>query len=89
MKVLHAPDYRAGNPYQRLLADAVEARTDIRVDFLSGYPRLLPLARGVRRHGADVLHLHWPEAYAGNAPRRWLSSRSACGCRRCDGTRPR
>lgn len=71
MKVLHAPDYRAGNPYQRLLANAVEARSDIRVDFLSGYPRLLPLARGVRRHGADVLHLHWPEAYAGNAPRRW------------------
>lgn len=62
MKVLFAPDWRNGVPYQRLLADALE-RAGATVDFLQGYKRVLPLARLLALRNCDVLHLHWPEAY--------------------------
>lgn len=62
MKVLFAPDWRAGNPYQDLLAQALQ-RQAIPVEFLQNYKRMLPLARSVRQSSADVFHLHWPEAY--------------------------
>ncbi len=66
--VCFAPDYRQGNPYQSLLASALE-ELDTKVQFLSDYYRLLPLARGVARTGSSLLHLHWPEAYFPQA--RW------------------
>ena len=62
MEVVFAPDWREGVPYQRLLAEALE-RLGVRVQFLSGYKRVLPLARAMREQHADILHLHWPEAY--------------------------
>ena len=62
MDVVFAPDWREGVPYQRLLAEALE-RLGVRVRFLSGYKRILPLARAMREQKADILHLHWPEAY--------------------------
>jgi glycosyltransferase involved in cell wall biosynthesis len=66
MKVLFAPDWRDGVPYQRLLAEAL-AEHGIEVDFLRNYRRILPLTRLLadrRRAGrVDLLHLHWPEAY--------------------------
>lgn len=62
MKVIFAPDWRAGVPYQALLAEAL-ARRGVAVDFLSLYRRGLPLARGCARREFDWLHLHWPEAY--------------------------
>lgn len=62
MKVLFAPDWRAGVPYQTLLAGALQ-ECGVEVDFLAGYRRVLPLTRLVRDRAFDLLHLHWPEAY--------------------------
>jgi len=62
LRVLIAPDWRSGSPYQRLLTEALAAQK-IEIDFLSEYRRLLPLARAVPSHSCDLLHLHWPEAY--------------------------
>lgn len=62
MKVLFAPDYRAANPYQRLLAPALAAE-GVDVIFPAGYRRILPLARTVAATGPEIIHLHWPEAY--------------------------
>jgi beta-1,4-mannosyltransferase len=62
MEVVFAPDWREGVPYQRLLAEALE-KQGVRVHFLFGYKRLFPLARAMREKRADILHLHWPEAY--------------------------
>lgn len=57
------PDWRSGNPYQRLLAEAL---TPLGVDvaFPQGYRRGLPFSRQVlARPRPDVLHLHWPTPY--------------------------
>ena len=62
MKVLFAPDWRSGISYQQLLAKALEEQ-GVQVEFLSEYRRILPLARGIRSHPTDLVHLHWPEAY--------------------------
>lgn len=62
VKVLFAPDYRAANVYQGLLAEAL-AHEEVDVAFLSNYRRVLPLWRGIRDRADDLLHLHWPEAY--------------------------
>src|SRR5262245_50742956 len=62
MKVLFAPDWRSGVPYQTLLAEALVA-LGVEVDFLADYKRVLPLSRLVNERNFDVLHLHWPEAY--------------------------
>lgn len=62
MRVLFAPDYRVGVPYQTLLADALALR-GAKVQFLQGYKRVLPLSRLLRNEQCDILHLHWPEAY--------------------------
>ena len=60
--ILFAPDWRAGVPYQTLLADAL-VRRGAKVRFLEGYKRLLPLSRLLKSQECDILHLHWPEAY--------------------------
>ncbi|MCE9612276.1 MAG: glycosyltransferase family 4 protein [Chthoniobacter sp.] len=62
MRVLFAPDWRAGVPYQTLLAEALGG-LGVDVDFLSDYKRVLALSRLVKTRAFDVLHLHWPEAY--------------------------
>jgi len=62
MNVLFAPDWRVGVPYQKLLADALDAQ-GVTVEFLSHYRRGLPLWRGIEPTRHDVFHLHWPEAY--------------------------
>ena len=62
MKVVFAPDWRSGVPYQSLLAGAL-ARLGVEVEFFSDYKRVLPLYRLVKDRTFDVLHLHWPEAY--------------------------
>lgn len=65
MKVLFAPDYRKGNPYQTYLAEALGSR-GVEVFFLSSHKRGLPLYRGTRTFsGIDLLHLHWPDRYFG------------------------
>jgi hypothetical protein len=62
MRVLFAPDYRAGLPYQTLLAQAL-SHHGVEVSFLSDYYRGLPLFRGSRTEGSDIVHIHWPEQY--------------------------
>ena len=57
------PDYRADNPYQRLLAEALEAQ-GAEIHFPVGYRRGLPLWRAWRTvPGTRVLHLHWINPY--------------------------
>jgi beta-1,4-mannosyltransferase len=70
LRVLFAPDYRAGNPYQKLLAEALSEQ-GIEVAFLSDYRRGLPLFRGVAALAADIVHVHWPEAYFARRGDRW------------------
>lgn len=70
LRVLFAPDYRTGNPYQTLLADAL-SRRDVDVEFLSSYRRGLPLARGSAAVAPDIVHLHWPEAYFNRRGDAW------------------
>ncbi len=63
MQVLMMPDYRADNPYQRLLAEGLEAR-GVAVHFPAGYRRGAPLWRAWRAAPrAKVLHLHWINPY--------------------------
>jgi len=62
VRVVFAPDYRGGNPYQALLAGAL-ARRGIEVSFLSDYHRWLPLFRGTQSRAPDIVHIHWPEVY--------------------------
>ncbi len=64
MHILMAPDYRAGNPYQDLLARSLNEAGAV-VQFPVGYRRGLPLYRALRDMSPrpDVLHLHWSEAY--------------------------
>lgn len=67
MDVLMMPDYSSGNPYQRRLRDALEARgvsvsmtKGECIALLFGGFRLLPILGALREHGRpDVLHLHW------------------------------
>jgi beta-1,4-mannosyltransferase len=63
-QVLMLPDYRRDNPYQALLATAIEAH-NVRVMFPQGYRRVLPILRAVLEYPqpVHVLHLHWFESY--------------------------
>jgi beta-1,4-mannosyltransferase len=70
MRVLLAPDYRVGVPYQTLLANAL-GRRGIEVSFLSNNYRWLPLFRGSRTGAPDIIHIHWPEEYFPKMPRGW------------------
>jgi glycosyltransferase involved in cell wall biosynthesis len=63
-RVLHFPDWRRGNPYQRLLAAALE-RQAVAVTFATYAGALLPLSRNVLRQRPQVLHLHWMAEIAG------------------------
>lgn len=77
MKVLFAPDYREGNPYQALLAGALRD-LGLNVVFATGRRRVLPFARAVWQHAPDLVHLHWPEAYfpdSGDGLGRWRKLR--------------
>jgi len=62
MRVAFAPNYETLVPYQRLLADALLS-FGVTTEYLKITSRGLPLARSIRRQGADVLHLHWPEDF--------------------------
>lgn len=69
MKVLFAPDYRNGDPYQQIVADAL-SQEGLQVIFPEGYRRGFPLWRECVRSRPDILHLHWPEAYFYH-PNKW------------------
>lgn len=93
MRVLMMPDYREGNPYQQLLANAI-SKAGIEVVFPQGYRRILPIFRAVREQqpAIDLLHLHWLEPYVNsNNPLRELVYTLKClidiCLTRCTGTR--
>ena len=77
MRVLMALDYRDTNPYQKLLAEALDEE-GVTVKFPAGYRRGLPLLRSTRTAQANILHLHWPThlvlSRASNTPTRILYS---------------
>lgn len=60
IKVLMLPDCRQANPYQFLLADALE-KQGVEVSFFNEYRRVFPLLRTLinQQHNFDVIHLHW------------------------------
>ena len=59
LAVLMLPDCREANPYQTLLANAIEQQDAI-VHFPKGYRRGLPLLRAVlAERQVHILHLHW------------------------------
>lgn len=63
MRILFAPDWREGNDYQLLLANALE-RQGVKVDFLTINSFLMPISRKIRNYtNLDIFHLHWPEGY--------------------------
>jgi len=62
IRALQMPDWREGNPYQQLLADGLSEH-GVEAVFPGGRRRGLPIARMLHDAEADVLHLHWPEAF--------------------------
>jgi beta-1,4-mannosyltransferase len=64
LQVLMMPDYRRDNPYQALLAEAIESH-HVKVTFPDGYRRGLPILRAILAspQPIDVLHLHWFDPY--------------------------
>jgi beta-1,4-mannosyltransferase len=70
MRVVFAPDWRAGIQYQSLLAEAL-SQHGVEVSFLSEYYRGLPLFRGTRTKAPDLVHIHWPEAYFSQRGDAW------------------
>jgi glycosyltransferase involved in cell wall biosynthesis len=67
IQAVMAPDYSmAGNPYQKLLAQAVTA-AGAPVTFLHSGHALLPLIRSLPRNRGtrQVFHLHWEDAFLG------------------------
>lgn len=70
LQVLMMPDYRQDNPYQSLLADALESER-VKVVFPQGYRRILPLFRAVKDNSCDILHLHWLDPYTKG--KKWLT----------------
>ena len=58
--VLMMPDYRIDNPYQLLLAQALEQQ-GVTVQFPTGYRRIFPILRQIQASPKriEILHLHW------------------------------
>jgi glycosyltransferase involved in cell wall biosynthesis len=74
LTVAFAPDWREGNPYQSLLARALQQE---QVDVVYSDPRRgkFSLFETARRPEINLIHLHWPEAFfnpTGAAWRRML-----------------
>lgn len=75
MNIVFAPDFTTHNPYQALLAGALRDQGS-EISFLSDYRRGLPLTRGCSPC-ADLIHLHWPEAYFRSSAGRLANWRRA------------
>lgn len=79
LKVAMMPDFRAGNPYQSMLATALE-QVGVSVTFPSGYRRILPIWRAVSQASVDVLHLHWLSPYLKGRNTFWAAIYAAKFC---------
>ncbi|HEY9698670.1 MAG TPA: glycosyltransferase [Trichocoleus sp.] len=62
MKILMMPDYRSDNPYQSLLAEALQDE-GVEVCFPQNYKRIFPISRLIKSQPFNVLHLHWFTPY--------------------------
>jgi glycosyltransferase involved in cell wall biosynthesis len=64
MQVLMMPDYRADNPYQTLLSEALQ-QEGVTVQFPIGYRRIFPIYRAIKTSPEAIatLHLHWLDQY--------------------------
>lgn len=62
MKVVFIPDYRNGNPYQKLLANSL-SKEGVEVIFVSTFS-LLGLFKSLKNNWKpNALHIHWPHKY--------------------------
>lgn len=78
LQVLMMPDFRADNPYQSLLAEALRQQ-NIKVEFGIYYLRFFPLLRTILKQQGNsiaILHLHWVEYYL--QANRKLAKRLVC-----------
>ena len=57
MKVIFIPDYRKGNPYQKLLADSL-VKEGVDIYFSSTFSLL-----SILNQKPDILHIHWPHPF--------------------------
>ena len=64
MHVSMMPDYRKDNPYQQLLANALNEH-GVKVHFPFGYKRIFPIFRNMGE--CDNLHLHWLDPFLGHS----------------------
>ena len=62
LTVVFIPDWRSINPYQDLLAAALERR-GIRVRFPDQFAQSRPLLTALLSRQFDILHLHWTQPY--------------------------
>lgn len=64
VQVLMMPDYRVDNPYQALLANALQ-QEETEVHFPAGYRRVFPIFRALKDRyiPVQILHLHWIDPY--------------------------
>jgi len=64
-KVLVYPDYRAGNPYQKLLEQSL-GKLGVDLIFSAPSATLLSLAKSILKNRIRILHLHWIDRLIGN-----------------------
>lgn len=64
LSILMMPDFRIDNPYQSLLAQALE-RHGVEVAFPQGYRRIFPIFRAASQNpqSFELVHLHWLSPY--------------------------
>lgn len=78
MKICHYPDWRRGNPYQRLLAESLRSRNlDVSIQDYAPFP--FPLLRSALKLKADVVHIHWINELA--APILWSKTALAASAK--------
>jgi glycosyltransferase involved in cell wall biosynthesis len=74
IEVYHLPDYTDVNPYQRRLAEALDAE-GVSVTVLGGRGRGLPVLRAILHEGLpDVVHLHFVHQFGidSDSPPAWI-----------------
>ena len=71
MKILHLPDARGGNPYQKHLVESLEEKVASVSVADPSEPYVFSILRALvgREDDVDVVHLHWMNTfYAGDSP---------------------
>lgn len=59
MKILMYPDWRKGNPYQKLLEDSLKKK-EVDIVFAKKNKSILPMVKMIRTYNhVDLVHIHW------------------------------